>query len=316
MYQPGRPTLRRTPAWITSILIVWCVIVFIFLRSHPDARSSQTVVFGWPSDEQIFQGSYWGLVTTAFVHVEPLHLLFNLYWLWILGGVFERRFGSAMFLVFVVMSAFVSSGVQLMSGATGIGLSGVGYGLFGFAWIARTKVPEFARIVNDRTVMIFIAWGIFCIIATNAGMMRVANLAHAGGLAFGVGVALARAKEENRLLALLGLSALAAVALLPVFWNPKSPAWIRVRVAEAYTAGRYDEALTWCEKLLSVKGSRDYAAATIAAIAIKTGRAQDRDLYKRAVEGLIRDEPAAAAEVMKEYGVPEGLGGEARAPTP
>jgi GlpG protein len=67
--------------------------------------------WGYVSEERIYEGAHWGLLTNAVVHIQPLHLIFNLYWLWILGGAFERTFGPVRMLLFVICSAVVSSGL-------------------------------------------------------------------------------------------------------------------------------------------------------------------------------------------------------------
>ena len=95
---------------------------------------AQAMKFGLFSAHEIFQGRWIALITSAFVHLEIMHIFFNMYWLYFLGPVVEKEFGSVNFLAFIIGTAFVSSGWQMMGGTTGIGFSGVGYAMIGFGW--------------------------------------------------------------------------------------------------------------------------------------------------------------------------------------
>ena len=76
------PTGRQIPI-LTAVACAVCVLVFIGVNTQ--GPSSVAVLARWGSipERAIYGGAYWGLVTSAFVHVEPIHLLFNMYWLWI-----------------------------------------------------------------------------------------------------------------------------------------------------------------------------------------------------------------------------------------
>lgn len=39
-------------------------------------------------------GSYWGLVTSVFVHIQLWHIIFNIYWIWILAEYYIMRLGE------------------------------------------------------------------------------------------------------------------------------------------------------------------------------------------------------------------------------
>jgi GlpG protein len=142
--------------------------------------------WGYLPADRIWGGEFWGLISSAFVHVALWHLVFNVAWLWRLGGAVERQVGSAKFLGFVLAAAFVSSAGQLLvSGNTGIGASGVVYALFGFMW-QRQDVPRFAEVLGRDTASLFFVWLILCLVATFAGFVNIGNTAHISGLIFGI----------------------------------------------------------------------------------------------------------------------------------
>src|SRR5436309_2497422 len=68
----------------------------------------------------------------------------------------------------------------------GVGLSGVGYGLFGLLWILSKRDHRFADAVDARTIQTFIIWFFVCIATTIMHVMQVANIAHGGGAALGI----------------------------------------------------------------------------------------------------------------------------------
>jgi membrane associated rhomboid family serine protease len=50
-------------------------------------------VSGLFENVDIRRGQFWRLITSIFLHVNVLHLGFNLYWLFVLGTVVERVWG-------------------------------------------------------------------------------------------------------------------------------------------------------------------------------------------------------------------------------
>lgn len=139
-----------------------------------------------PRALEIRSGAWWGVITSIFPHGDPLHLMFNMYWLVIFGSVIERVWGQICYLLFVILAALVSSTSQIaFSGETGIGFSGVGYAMFGLLLIARKHVREFSHVLNQGVIKLFLVWFVLCFALDAMGAMRIGNAAHAGGLVFG-----------------------------------------------------------------------------------------------------------------------------------
>jgi membrane associated rhomboid family serine protease len=79
----------------------------------------------------IADGEWYRLVTGAFLHAGLIHILFNMYLLWIVGGALERYAGTARFLA-VYFSALLwgSAGAVVMSpDSRTVGASGAVFGL-------------------------------------------------------------------------------------------------------------------------------------------------------------------------------------------
>jgi GlpG protein len=152
----------------------------------------------WDGLESIRRGEVWRLVTPIFIHFGPIHLLFNMIMLYQLGGPVEMRRGSWRFLLLVLALAVTSNLAQYFLGdpsfsrATGLtfqhnplfgGMSGVLYGLFGYAWMKSRYDPGAGLYVSPNTVFSLMAWYVLCL----AGVLgNIANMAHTAGLVVGI----------------------------------------------------------------------------------------------------------------------------------
>ena len=133
---------------------------------------------------EVLHGQLWRLVTPIFLHSlsSPLHIIFNMYWLFELGRMIESRRGGRFLLFFVLILAVSSNLCQYMLSGPGFGgMSGVVYGLFGYIWMKGKFDPGDGLMLHPTTIMIMLFWFVFCFF----GSLNIANGAHAGGLAVG-----------------------------------------------------------------------------------------------------------------------------------
>ena len=80
-------------------------------------------------------GEYWRIVTSGFLHAGFLHLLFNMFALYVLGGMLEPAVGRLRFGVIYFVSLLAGSFGALLLEPTGptVGASGAVFGLMGAA---------------------------------------------------------------------------------------------------------------------------------------------------------------------------------------
>jgi membrane associated rhomboid family serine protease len=138
---------------------------------------------------KVAQGEIWRLWTVTLLH-DPsnlLHLLFNMYALYLAGPIVERLYGSARMAVFYLVCALGGSlgSFALGSAAPSIGASGAIFGLFGILLIAtRTHHPALDRASRNfigQLGTILVINVIFGIVAAG----YIDNFAHAGGFVTG-----------------------------------------------------------------------------------------------------------------------------------
>lgn len=135
---------------------------------------------------EIRRGQWWRLITSVLLHVDILHLAFNLYWLWVLGTTVERVFGHLRSALLMLLLAIGSNAMEFTFASPGVGLSGVGYGLFGLLYVLARHDERFKGAIDRRTESLFIAWFFICIYLTTTGTFNVGNVAHGAGAVFGV----------------------------------------------------------------------------------------------------------------------------------
>lgn len=147
----------------------------------------------------IRRGELWRLLTSIFLHTSLLHLVFNIYWLWIFGTFIEESFGQLKTAALIVLLAVGSSAFEFAFESGGVGLSGVGYGMFAMLWVLSAFDERFREAIDLRTIQLFVGWFVFCIVMTVAKVFPVGNIAHASGAVLGalVGVAIARPRQRG-----------------------------------------------------------------------------------------------------------------------
>lgn len=254
-------TESTTQPWISRLSIIVCIGIFLGLAAQNDYESLESISkFGYLPADSIWNGAYWALISSTFVHFALWHVAFNVYWLWVLGSRLERAIGSLPFLGLFVLSAFVSSSFQLaVSDSTGIGASGVVYAIFGFMWATCRRYPQFNEVIDARTIQLFVIWLVGCVVATYLEIWEVGNAAHISGLLFGGAVAGYYVLRYKPRLMLAGLVTLVVLSIIPLFWCPWSVTWLSHKAYDAHAAERYDAALDRYTQIIHIDPDNAWA---------------------------------------------------------
>jgi len=220
--EPGR---RRAP--VTLLLILLNFAVFVFLQLPESDSDRQPFTYGFSTipfeithgidlvrpvevtidDQTGFIDEAPGpkpiqftLISSMFMHGGWLHILGNMWFLWIFGDNVERRLGSARYLLFYLAAGVIASIAQIWANPNSVvpnlGASGAIAGVLG-AYIAlfpgnRVTILIFTFI--PFAVPALFAIGIWAVlqfvngfgqIAVTQETGGVAYLAHVGGFVFG-----------------------------------------------------------------------------------------------------------------------------------
>jgi membrane associated rhomboid family serine protease len=178
-----------SPPVVTYTILAVTVVIGL-LELFGSTRISQELVRALALTKTgIEGGEYWRLFTVALVHdwTSPLHLLFNMYALFMIGPLVEALYGPVRFtLIYATAAAagaaasFVFSGAQLSVGA-----SGAIFGLFAIIVVANAvHKPLLTRAARGLASQIAILIVINLAFGFTAGG-RIDNAAHVGGLLAG-----------------------------------------------------------------------------------------------------------------------------------
>jgi GlpG protein len=181
----------RTKCPATIVLIVLSVAA-TFLTRFGEQPLTAWILFSDTAAQagfdRILQGQVWRLISPIFLHLSPMHLLFNMLMLANMGALLETKKGTRFYIGFVLVSAVVSCVGQVvwsqaMSGNPYFGgMSGVLYAVFGYIWMKERYEPHLELQVGQTTILILMIWLVVCML----GMMgNVANAAHVAGLLAG-----------------------------------------------------------------------------------------------------------------------------------
>lgn len=189
----NRPFTSRCP--VTSVLLLGSAIVALltgFGETGEEVRQALSIAsfqeegsyIRWMGLEDVRSGEIWRLITPIFLHFTLLHFAFNMFMLFQFGALIETLRGSLRFALMVLAMAVVSNLAQYLASGPGFGgMSGVVYGLFGYAWMKSRFDPAAGILVPPSTVLILMVWfflGVFNLIG------GIANFAHGGGLVTGM----------------------------------------------------------------------------------------------------------------------------------
>ncbi len=201
------------PAPFTTVFLVANVCLFILTIVAGGAGSNNTLIalgakLNFLIDEK---GQWWRFVTPIFLHGGLLHLLFNMYGLWIIGPYVEKLYGSSKFVVIWVVTgiagvvaSYLSVRPDLSASFLGrfifksvdspsIGASGALFGLVGVLFVFgirfRHELPEGFKRAFGTGMLPIIVINLFIGFA-GRGFINIDNAAHLGGLISGALIAL------------------------------------------------------------------------------------------------------------------------------
>lgn len=185
----GARTSRKRNLLVVPALIVINVLVFaataIQAGSIVDNSSSTLFIDGTLLPAWVSDGQWWRLITSGFLHFGnyggygPVHLLFNMFALWVIGRDLEVVLGRGRFLVVYLLSLLGGSTAVMLFGDPGGGVAGASGAIYGvFGGIA---VVVFKAKLNPTPVLMLIAINIFLSVT----LPGISLLGHVGGLIAG-----------------------------------------------------------------------------------------------------------------------------------
>jgi membrane associated rhomboid family serine protease len=208
---PSRPANEPTA---TIVLIAINVIAFIAELATGSTMGSggrgSVVVDGGLWGPAVADGEWYRLVTGGFLHSGIFHIGFNMFFIWVLGGMLEPAIGRARFVALYFTALLSGSlGVMLLDpNALTVGASGAAFGLLGAAIVeARARgIDVWASGLGITAVLNF---------AITLAIPGISIGGHLGGFVGGIVVALLfQQADRMRLPRAASLAACVVLAVL------------------------------------------------------------------------------------------------------
>ncbi len=172
VFRPKKPV-------ITYALIIINVLVFILSVFN----DSILPMFAVNRELIVNFGQYYRLITGMFLHGSILHLLFNMYALYIIGMQLESFLGKAKYLIVYLLSGIGASMLSIFfSNSFSVGASGAIFGLMG----ALLYFGYHYRVYLDSVVKSQIIPLIVLNLILGFTLSGIDNWAHIGGLVSGI----------------------------------------------------------------------------------------------------------------------------------
>jgi membrane associated rhomboid family serine protease len=170
------------------------------------------------------QGDWWRLVTAAFLHYGPFHLLLNMLALYWFGTLLEQRIGSGRYLLIYLVSGLAgSAGALVLSPTTAtVGASGAIFGILG-AGLVLERQGDY--VFGGAALGVIVANLVF----TFAWSGNISVGGHIGGLIGGAAAMLAMSRfgrgnaayGRTGLLGIAGIVAVGVISIAVAYWKAK-----------------------------------------------------------------------------------------------
>ncbi|GAA0452545.1 rhomboid family intramembrane serine protease [Alkalibacillus silvisoli] len=147
-----REFLRFYPV-ISSIVVIH-IIIFLAVNVSMDIRQLLT---GW-NFAILVHDQYWRLFSSIFVHIQPMHLLFNTFSLILFGPALEAMLGRFKFILAYLGAGVIANIATLYLAdlaTSNVGASGAIFGLFGIYLYLLFMRPELID-ANSRQIIVVI----------------------------------------------------------------------------------------------------------------------------------------------------------------
>ena len=270
-----------------TYLIIGLTVVVSLATMQPDGADYLEAL--WLSSPGVANGEWWRLLTVTLVHGGVVHLLFNMYALYLVGPIVERMYGWKLFGLIYVLCALAGSAASLAFGdprVPSVGASGAIFGLFGVV-LAATRIhhPMLDQRGRALTGQIGMLIAINLLFGLSGAGGNIDNAAHIGGLLAGLWLGFILVPGD--------------VQTLRGMWQSPGGAGSSDRAASAAD----DRRLVYLVRLLAVAV---LAVAIVAAVSFGTGRSRavtpgtvTTVVSVAAADPVVRADPAARSEGVR-----------------
>ena len=155
------PNQKNTP--VTKFLSILLIAIFLLQELTGTLLVKNFALFA----PLVTSGEWWRLISAGFLHGSIIHLLFNVYILWVIGSQLESIVGNIKFIIIYFVSLLGGSLASYWFspfGSYSIGASGAIFGLMGAMLVVGRKrnigISQITTLVAINVVIGFVFSGI------------------------------------------------------------------------------------------------------------------------------------------------------------
>ncbi len=177
---------------LTYALLGAIVLIFLYYFRMP-AREQVLFLGDWAKINALIRdGEYYRLVSSMFLHLNLMHIIFNGYALYVLGRDVEALFGTSRFAIMYLLGGLSGSLASfIFTDAPSVGASGAIFAIFGadmvyFYHHRHLHGAAGRKHLSQLVVLMVINLALGFFASTGATNFRIDNAGHIGGLVGGV----------------------------------------------------------------------------------------------------------------------------------
>jgi membrane associated rhomboid family serine protease len=191
-YQRRRPADNSAIPNVIFVLLVTNGLAYALQQFAPYFMLGNFAL--WPLDSQLAPFMPWQLLTYGFLHGNPMHILFNMFGLWMFGRDLERLMGPRRFVTYYLTCVVGAGIVQLIVAGMQPGMPatlGASGGVFGIllayamAFPNNTVMLLFPPIPMKAKYFVLLYGLLELYLGVSGRSPGIANFAHLGGMLFG-----------------------------------------------------------------------------------------------------------------------------------
>lgn len=179
------PKQRGTGPSVVGIIIIINVIVFILQMTNYGFFISRFALI----TPKVLSGQVWRVVTCMFLHGGFMHILFNMWGVFLFGRMIEQQIGKSRFLMLYFISGILGSGIWILTNSSSIPCLGASGAVFGLAIGAAMLFPDLRIMLLFPPIpmklktfaVVYILIEVFMEFSKVDGGGGIAHIVHLGG---------------------------------------------------------------------------------------------------------------------------------------
>ena len=193
-------TFSTKKIYVTNIIMGICILCFLItivfggLGSLADVPTNVLALLGANNINFLKSGEIWRLLSYMFLHGSLIHLLVNMYSLYLIGTQIENYYGKTKYIIIYIISGICGgllSAVGIGANAISVGASGAIFGLLGalayFGYHYRLYLGNVLKTQIIPVIAINLLIGVM--------LTGIDNFCHIGGLVGGIFASMALGVE-------------------------------------------------------------------------------------------------------------------------